>query len=333
VTAPARAVRFTAREQAELAEAEPDASPLARDEVAGHTLATLISRGTELASYQEQGKYYGAPKYPHGSGYAAVFEVDAVGDDVKTVRPGDVVFAMKGHRSHQRCKADDVLRVPDGLSPQVATCARMMGISMTTLTTTTARPPATVLVTGLGLVGNLAAQVFALCGYEIIAVDPLGSRRELAQRAGLKDVRAAVPLDDEAVTGQVALVLECSGHEAAALDGCKIVRKLGEVVLVGVPWVATSDVLAHEILFHVFYNYVVLRSGWEWEIPRHPEPFRGDSQCGNFARALDWLAERRIHTDDLYEVRPPTDPQAAYQDLLHDRAGALTICFDWTALQ
>ena len=212
MTAPARAVRFTAREQAELAEAEPDASPLARDEVAGHTLATLISRGTELASYQEHGKYYGAPKYPHGSGYAAVFEVDAVGDDVENVRPGDVVFAMKGHLSHQRCKADDVLVVPEGPSPQAATCARIMGISMTTLTTTTARPPATVLVTGLGLVGNLAAQVFALCGYEVIAVDPLDSRRELAQRAGLKDVRAAVPL-----------------------DGCKAVRKLGEVVLVGGP--------------------------------------------------------------------------------------------------
>jgi len=330
VSGPERAIHFIAKERAELAPFEPDASPLARDEVAGHTLATLISRGTELASYQEQGKYYGAPTYPHGAGYAAVFEVNTVGDDVKAVRPGDAAFAMGGHRSHQRCRADEVLRVPDGLSPQAATCARMMGISMTTLTTTKARPPAKVLVTGLGIVGNLAAQVFALCGYEVVGVDPLDSRRELATRAGLGDVRAAVPLDDEAVAGQVALALECSGHEAAALDACKVVRKLGEVVLVGVPWVATSDLLAHEILFNVFYHYVVLRSGWEWEIPRHPEPFRDASQFRNFAKALDWLADGRIHTDGLYEVRPPADPQAAYQDLLHGRSNRLTICFDWT---
>ena len=303
---PAHAVQFAAKEQAQLAEVESPPDPLGADEVEGPTLATLISPGTELASYQEQARFYRPPTYPHGSGYAAVFQVEAVGPGVASVRPGDVVFAMKPHRSVQRCRQDEVLRVPAGLDPHAATCARMMGICMTTLATTNARPPAIVLVTGLGIVGHLAAKVFDRCGYRVIAVDPLESRRELAARTGLADVRPAVPLDDPAVAGPVALVLECSGNEAAALDGCRVVHKLGEVVLVGVPWTPHTALTAHDLLFEVFYKYAVLRSGWEWEIPRHSDD------------------------DGLYEVRAPNDPQSAYQDLLHHRTDRLTICFDWT---
>ena len=58
-----------------------------------------------------------------------------------------------------------------------------MGVSMSTLNTTTARPPSRVLVTGLGPVGNLAAQIFAACGYEVTAVDPAPARRDGAAKA------------------------------------------------------------------------------------------------------------------------------------------------------
>ena len=59
-------VTFTAREQAELLPLERDETPLGPDEVAGKTLATLISAGTELA-----GGYLGE-RFPSRPGYAAV---------------------------------------------------------------------------------------------------------------------------------------------------------------------------------------------------------------------------------------------------------------------
>ena len=43
------AVIIAAQEQAELQEVEPDSRPLGSDEVAGHSIVTLISAGTELA--------------------------------------------------------------------------------------------------------------------------------------------------------------------------------------------------------------------------------------------------------------------------------------------
>jgi len=320
----AHAVTFTEKEQATLLPIAADTAPLAPYEVAGRTVASLISSGTELALYR-------SASFPISPGYAAVFAVTAVGQDVADVRAGDLMFGMGPHRSFQRFARADVLPLPPGLSPASAVFARMMGVTMSTLVTTTARPPARVLVSGLGLVGHLAARVLALCGYDVIACDPVEARRGVATRAGIPHVVATPPLDDATIAGHVALVVECSGHEQAVLDGCRIVQKRGEVVLVGVPWERKTNILAHEVLHTVFHNYVVLRSGWEWELPIHPTDFRAGSILANIEAALRWLAERRMVVDDLYTLVSPREAPQAYQDLLHTRSPRLAVVFDWDA--
>jgi threonine dehydrogenase-like Zn-dependent dehydrogenase len=211
---------FPAPGRAELEQVPSDSRPLGPDEIAGRTLATLVSPGTELAIYQ--GRYAGA-KFPFAPGYAAVFEVQAVGQQVKDLAPGDGAFCMGPHRSFQRASRGEAIAVPGGLAAESAVFARMIGISMTTLATTRARPPAKVLVTGLGLVGHLAARAFGLCGYEVLACDPDASRRALAEGKGIGPVLPAVPADDAKLAGKIELVVECSGHEQAVLDACRVV--------------------------------------------------------------------------------------------------------------
>jgi threonine dehydrogenase-like Zn-dependent dehydrogenase len=324
VTRTERAITITAREQAELLPAEPDSSPLAPREVAGRTVATLVSAGTELA-----GHYLGS-RFPAVPGYAAVFCVETVGSEVTDLAAGDFAFCMGPHRSWQRAARERVVPVPAGLPAAKATFARMMSVTMSTLVTTAARPGDRVLVTGLGLVGHLGAQIFQRCGYRVIACDPDPARQEFARRAGIARVSAEVPREDPAVAGRVALVLECSGHEQAAVDGCRVVRKRGEVVQVGAPWRRQTELSAHELLHLVFHRYVVLRSGWEWELPLEPADFRAGSIFGNVAAALDWLVEGRIAVDDLYALRSPQDAQDAYQALLHHRGERLAVVFDWS---
>jgi threonine dehydrogenase-like Zn-dependent dehydrogenase len=223
-----------------------------------------------------------------------------------------------------------MLPVPAGLAPEKAVFARMMGISMTTLTTTAARPPELVLVTGLGLVGHLAAKVFDLCGYEVIACDPVESRRKTASDNGLKRVLASVPVDDPALAKKVALAVDCSGTNQAVVEACKLVRKGGEVVCIGTPWKQTSDIPFHEVHRLVFFNYVVLRTGWEWELARQPTDFQHNSIWENFAGALRWLAEGRVTVDGLFRKVPPREAQAAYQGLLKKTLDHLAVVFDWT---
>lgn len=317
-------ITFTAAEQAELLPIERDATPLGPNEVSGRTLTSLVSAGTEL-----MGAYLGE-KFPTRPGYAAAFRVEEVGEAVTTLKPGDVAYCSGPHRSFQRATADRVLKAPEGVAPADVPFCRLMGVSMSTLTTTKARPPAQVVVTGLGLVGHLAARVFESCGYDVTGCDPHEGRRGMAERAGLKRVLANVPLGVDGYQDRVSLVLECSGHEAAAVDACKLVRKKGEVALIGAPWKRRTELFAHEVLNLVFFRFVVLRSGWEWELPLDPTEFRENSIFENYAAALRWLAEGRLAVDSLYTLTDPANAQQAYQDLLHQRTDRLAVVFDWS---
>ena len=239
------------------------------------------------------------------------------------------MFCMGGHVSRQRCERANAIVVPAGLDPRVVVFCRLMGVSWSTLTTTAARPPATVLVLGLGIVGNLASQIFRSAGYEVTAVDPVESRRDLARRCGLSDLRPRISDSKSPADSDFALAVDCSGHEAAVLDACRAVRKGGEVVLVGVPWKKRTDIPAFDVLHAVFHRYVILRSGWEWEVPLIPREFAGGSIFGNIKGAMDWLAAGRVKVEPLHRTAKPSECQQAYEDLLHQRGEALSVVFDW----
>ena len=320
------AISIASKEHAELVDvAAPKA--LGANEVRGQTVCTLISPGTELAWN------YTGTSFPSFPGYAAVFAAADIGAEVKGISEGDLLFCMGGHRSFQQVEARAGRRVPKELLPEKAVLARLMGVSMTTLMTTAARPGDRVMVTGAGPVGFLAAQMLALSGYDVLVVEPDAVRRRQVERSGIRRVFAKTPCEDASIAGTVALVVECSGHEQAVLDACRVVWKRGEVVLVGVPWRRQTDAYAHDLLSQVFHKYVLLRSGWEWELPHHAADFSPNSIHTGFDTALQWLADGRIRTDGLITQADPSDAQCAYQDLLHRRAKGLFTVFDWTQIE
>lgn len=316
------AVSITAKERAELVEvAAPEA--LGPDEVRGPTHCTLVSPGTELAY-----NYTGA-SFPSFPGYAATFIVEELGAEVEGISKGDRCFCMGPHRSFQQVEASAARLVPKGLPAEKAVLARLMGVSMTSLMTTKARPGDRVMITGAGPVGFLAARMFALGGYEVMVVEPDDARRQIVERSGMRNVFRKIPCEDASIAGSVALVVECSGHEQAVLDACRAIRKRGELVLVGVPWRRQTDACAHELLSLVFHKYIVLRSGWEWELPRHSEDFNPHSIHSGFDTALRWLADGRINADNLISIASPRDAQSVYQGLLHRKTNGLFSVFDW----
>ncbi len=326
-------ILFPKAEQADYVPCERSANPLGATEISGKTLYTLISNGTELnvyvGNYVKEGLTWG--QFPFVPGYACAFVVDAVGADVKDIKAGDTCFCVGLHRSFQRVERAAVLPVPAGMDPTLVPFARLMNVTMSTLTTTTARPPARVVVTGLGPIGVLGALMFKRCGYRVTGVDPTAARREAAQRLGLDDVRAAVPTDDPALAGKVSLVLECSAHEQAVLDGLGVLEKRGELVQVGVPMARKTEIYAQQILNKMFRTMAVIRSGSEWEVPKYPTDYRKNSNFGNMAAALEWLHEGSVSVAELFMIAPPDAPQQLYQDLLHQRTAKPAVVLDWTA--
>lgn len=310
--------------------------PLAPDEIRGPTLVTLISQGTELGWAEGE-------DFPIRPGYAAVFRVEEIGAGVKGVERGELRFCMGYHRQSQQHAVRDTLKLPEGMAPETALLARLMGVSMTALMTTEARTGDKVVICGAGPVGILAAHNFAIGGYDVSVVEPDVMRRAQVQQSGIASVHAAMPLEDPDYLGQVALVVDCSGHEAAVLEGCRIVRPMGEVVLVGVPWRKYTDLTAHEVMQAVFFGFVKLRGGWEWHVPIHGRNFVWEellegynnaphSTFGGFVRALRWLAEGRVNIKGLMTTVSPADPARVYDDIRARKIEAPFIVYDWGKL-
>ena len=308
---------------------------LGDDEVRGKTICTLISQGTEIG-------WANGDEFPIRPGYAGVFKVEEVGKDVSDIKLGDLRFCMGYHRSTQQYPAGLTLPVSEGLTPELALLARLMGVSMTTLMTTKARPGDKVIISGAGPVGFLAAHLFSIAAYDVGVVEPDTLRRTQIEKSGIRQTFATMPTDDSDWSKNVALAVDCSGHEGAVLDSCNIVRQLGEVVLIGVPWRKLTDIDAHDILSAVFFNMINLRSGWEWEIPVLSRGFAWEevlegynnashSTFGGFERALHWLSEGRINVEGLVAMVSPEDPAQVYDDVISRTIAEPFIIYDWRA--
>ncbi|HEY8589669.1 MAG TPA: hypothetical protein VIL55_08975 [Naasia sp.] len=308
----------------------PPLPPLGETEVAGESLVTLISPGTELAAFVRPAEP-SRTRYPAIPGYAAVWRVQEVGSAVTAVRPGDIVLSQGGHRSRQREREDLVWQVPAGLDPAIAVFARLMLVPMAALGATAARPGARVGVSGLGPVGQLAAAIFARCGFDVVAWDPQEDRRALVS-SGVRTVDGAPEVPAGPSTGSVDgldLVLECSGSDGAALAAVRTVRAGGDVILVGAPWRRRTDATAHDLLREVFHRYAVLRSGWEWQVPAERLPFGGANLGGNVRTALRWLRNGDIRVEHLADAHPPSAAQAVYDGLADGTLPRPTALFDW----
>lgn len=313
----------TGHQRVELVEGELKPPPPGA--MGGPTLCTLISPGTELAS-----AFCATEGFPRRFGYAAVSRVEQLSGEARDagIREGDIRLSLGNHRAWQYMTAEASVPVPPGLDPAEALIARLVGVSMTTLMTTTARPGDTVLVIGVGPVGFLCAQIFHNAAYRVIAIDPDETRRHITGELGI-EVFANLTDAAPSLTPKPGLCVDCSGHEAPIVQAAKLLRRRGELVLVGVPWMARSNILAHDLLHAVFHNYVVLRSGWEWELPLQTSDFAPHSIFSGLTQALKWLAAGKIHCRSQIELNAPADAHRVYTELVQRKREKLFQVFDW----
>ena len=152
---------------------------------------SLISAGTELAMFTETHRGFEEPdfgyaKYPFRPGYAAVGEVLAVGEGVSELAPGARVFHRSRHATHALLSHDVVLPVPEGVADTHAPFLAMLQIAMSALRQAPVYFGENVLVIGMGLVGNLCAQLCGLAGAgQVAAADLAAPRLAQAQACGV----------------------------------------------------------------------------------------------------------------------------------------------------
>lgn len=193
-------VSFTAPCVAEVV--PEDEKSLAASDVRIKTLFSGISAGTELTAYRGTNPYLNKRwdeqrrlfvdgstsfEYPvDGWGYEEVGEVVEVGADVTDVRPGDRVWGTWGHRTStvQSSERAAARLLGADVDPRIGIFSQIGAIALNVILDADIHVGETVAVFGLGVPGQIVAQLARLNGATVIGVDGIEARRDLARELG-----------------------------------------------------------------------------------------------------------------------------------------------------
>ena len=152
---------------------------------------SLISPGTEMNNPRNlRSKPAEDKNYAGQFGYSSAGEIIAVKGDVKDLKVGMRVACMGGgakHASFNCVPVNLVVPIPDNVTYEEATFASLAATSLQAVRRTEPQLGEYGIVLGLGIVGNLAAQLYQLSGARVLCWEALRSRRTIARKCGLKN--------------------------------------------------------------------------------------------------------------------------------------------------
>jgi len=239
-----KSLYFTAPEKVEIRQSS--LPPLAPGQLLVETICSAISPGTEMLVYRCQfpqnladtnDAFSSNLSYPISYGYACVGKVTKISKDMRHRWLGRLVFAFRPHTSHFIAKPDELLPIPEGISPETACFLPNMETAVNLVQDAAPILGERVLVFGQGIVGLLTASLlreFPLVS--LVTVDRYPLRREASQSLG---VTAALDpsADDfrerirESVPSGADLSLELSGAPAALDEAIALTGFGGRVVI------------------------------------------------------------------------------------------------------
>ena len=153
--------------------------------------ASLISPGTEMDLPRAFRKKPADDKtFTRQFGYSSAGEIVAVKGDVKDLKVGMRVACMGNgarHASYNAVPVNLVVPIPDNVSYEEATFASLAATALQAIRRTEPLLGEYGIVLGLGIVGNLAAQLYQISGSRVLCWEALRSRRTIARKCGLKN--------------------------------------------------------------------------------------------------------------------------------------------------
>jgi threonine dehydrogenase-like Zn-dependent dehydrogenase len=254
--------------------------PLQRGEVRYRTLFSGISAGTELTMYRDTNPYlhkrwdtrqrlfvsdprHESIAYPVTAGYEEIGEVVEVGPGARNLL-GSRVYGTWGHRTVHIGTAKYAREhiLPPDVDPLFGIFSHIGAIALNGVLDASIRLGETVAVFGLGVVGQLVAQLAKLSGAEVIGVDLVPLRLETARRLGIAHTLdaggGAVAEQIKRLTGDrgADVCIEASGAAAALHEAIRAAAYSSKVVALGFFQGAAQSLYLGEEFHHNRINLV-----------------------------------------------------------------------------
>lgn len=232
-------------------------TPITADDVRIRTLFSGISAGTELTAYRGSNPYLSKRwderdrlfiegdvsfEYPMTAwGYEEVGVVTEVGTDAEGVAVGDRIWGAWGHTSETVMPWRDAAKriLPLEVNPLIGIFSKIGGIALNAVIDADIHVGETVAVFGLGVPGQIVAQLARLNGARVIVIDGIEARRKLATRLGAEialdpsdgDVAARIRKITNSLGADVAI--EITGNYSALHEAIRSVAYSSRVVAAG----------------------------------------------------------------------------------------------------
>jgi threonine dehydrogenase-like Zn-dependent dehydrogenase len=181
------------------------------------------------------------PTEPGALGHEGWGIVDAVGQGVGGLRPGDRVGALSGHAyaQYDLANASEVVKIPDALK-DAALPLEPFGCAFNIFRRSDIRDGQTVAILGIGFLGAILVRLASNAGARVIAISRRQESLDLASRMG---AAATIPMHDHAhiiervrdLTGGTFCdrVIEAVGKQWPLDLAAELTREGGRLVIAG----------------------------------------------------------------------------------------------------
>lgn len=243
-------------------------------------------------------------------GYCNVGSVIEVGEGVSEFKVGDRVASNGQHAEFVCIPKNLVAHIPDNVSDEEASFTVIGSIGLQGIRLLKPTLGETFVVTGLGLIGLLTAQLLLANGCKVIGVDIDDSKLALAKQWGVLpfnpkngDVVKFVEEQTDSVGADGVLITASAKTDEIISQAAKMSRKRGRIVLVGVIGLNLSraEFYEKELSFQVSCSYGPGRydENYESRGNDYPLPFVRWTEKRNFEAVLQSISSGNLLVNDM----------------------------------
>jgi predicted dehydrogenase/threonine dehydrogenase-like Zn-dependent dehydrogenase len=280
-------------------------------------------------------------------GYSLCGVVTEVGRGAEEFKVGQLVAAAGNehalHADYNWVPVNMCAAVPDGVLPEHAAFSTVASIAMHGVRRAEVQLGETAVVIGLGLVGQLVVRLLIAAGVQVVGIDPVLERCQLAEKAGA--AAAGVPGELGVIQAELSS-LTCgrgADHVFLAAGGStnqpvemavKLARDRARVVDIGkmrldLPWNAYYD-KELDVRFSRSYGPGRYDDRYELEGIDYPAGYVRWTEKRNLQSFLDLLSRNQLEVASLIDgIFPMTDAARVYANLKSGELKAVGVLLEY----
>ncbi|HQB32655.1 MAG TPA: zinc-binding alcohol dehydrogenase, partial [Erysipelotrichaceae bacterium] len=267
------------------------------------------------------------------------------GAGIKDFEVNDKVFFNAPHSSVVRWKSTSqtqgpqIYKLDKEINPKYATIINLALVALSGVNSSEVKLLDNVAVFGMGNIGILTALMYQKLGANVIAIDPVENRCQLAQKMGIRNV---ICKETEGQTEGimkltanrgVEIAVDVTGSSEAIITAINSARQYGQVILLGSPRASfPTDITP--VFNRMHMKNLKVTGAFNQLAPVKAVEGSFNSVTKNYQTVCDLIKNGDIDVEKLIShTILPEEIETAYHGLMFDKENYNCVILDWKKYQ